>query len=358
MTRPITTAQHARTRSISAENPTGAPGQGGRATRGTHSTAYASQDLPIGWKKSPCIDLQPGQVAELAAIQGPGIIQHIWMTTLPKWWRSLVLRCYWDGEPDPAIEAPLGDLFCQGWAEYAQVSSIPVAVNPAGGLNSYWEMPFADGARITIENLADEVVEGCFYQITWAQTELPDDSLRLHAQWRRSEVLDDLGHHTIAEVEGHGHFVGSYLAWETHHPGWWGEGEVKFYLDDDQDFPTICGTGTEDYFGGAWAFEHPSGHYAEFTTPYLGMPQVIEPSGFYRNQQRFGLYRWHLPDPICFEHRLRATVQAMGLRHDQPGRERYRSLRDDIASVGWWYAAPGARPAAVPPLTRDLLGLS
>ena len=355
----LTALQRARTRSISAENPTGAPGQGGRAERGSHSTAYASSDLPIGWKKSPCIDLAGHETRELANISGSGLIQHIWMTTLPAHWRKLVLRFYWDQDPTPAIEVPLGDFFCQGWQSFAQVNSLPIAVNPAGGLNSYWEMPFVDGARVTVTNLGAEVVEGFFYQITWAEKQVDDDAVRLHAQWRRSDPLDDLQPHTLVEgITGRGHYVGTYLAWESHHPGWWGEGEVKFYLDDDQDFPTICGTGTEDYFGGAWAFEHPTGRYGSYSTPYLGMPQVIEPDGFYDNQQRFGLYRWHLVDPICFETGLRATVQAMGFRSMVQGQERYRSLRDDIASVAWWYAEPGSTVQPAPDLTLDLLDLS
>lgn len=354
LTRPIA----ARTRSISAENPTGAPGGGGRAHRGEHSTAYASQDLPVGWKRSPCVDLEPHQTRVLADIDGPGVIQHIWMTTLPQHWRSIVLTITFDAEESPSVCVPLGDFFCQGWATYAPVSSIPVTVAPAGGLNSYWEMPFISGARITVTNLSDQRIDGCFYQITWAQRDVPADSLHFHARWRRSDTLADLEPHTILDgVTGAGHYVGTYLTWETHHEGWWGEGEVKFFLDDDDEFPTICGTGTEDYVGGAWSFEHPAGRYETFTTPYLGMPQVIEPNQFNRAGQRYGLYRWHLQDPICFAHAIRVTVQAMGFRDITPGRERYRSLRDDIASVAYFYAEPGS---AQPPagLTHDELDLS
>lgn len=353
LTRPLP----GRTRSISAENPDGAPGGGCRAERGSHSTAYASDGLPLGWKKSPCIDLAPLETRVIADIRGSGTIQHIWMTTLPRHWRSILLEVHWDGAPHPAVRVPLGDFFCQGWARYAPVNSLPVVVAPAGGLNCYWEMPFADGARIQVTNLTDEVIEGCFYQITWAEQEIPADSLRFHAQWRRSDPLEYLQPHTIVDgVVGPGHYVGTYLAWEAHHPGWWGEGAVKFYLDDDAEFPSINGTGTEDYFGGAWAFEHPQGCYAPYSTPYLGMPQVIEPTGFYDNQQRFGLYRWHLRDPICFDTACRATVQALGFRSTEPGRERYRPLRDDIASTAFYYAV--AQPAPGPAPTLDQLDLS
>lgn len=344
-----------RTRSISAENPTGSPGGGGRAERGTHSTAYASEGLPLGWKKSPCIDLAAGETRALADITGPGIIQHIWMTTLPKHWRRIVLTITWDDDAYASVQVPLGDFFCQGWSRYAPVVSEAVAVAPAGGLNCYWAMPFASRARISVTNLSDEVIEGCFYQVTWAETDVAADSLRFHAQWRRTDPLEYLEPHTILDgVAGRGHFVGTYLAWEAHHPGWWGEGAVKFYLDDDTDFPTINGTGTEDYFGGAWAFEDPVGRYAAYSTPYLGMPQVIEPTGFYDNQQRFGLYRWHLRDPICFEGGIRATVQALGFRSVEPGRERYRPLRDDIASVAYFYTEPGSAPPPAAPTLDEL----
>lgn len=345
----------ARTRSISAENPTGAPGGGGRAERGSHSTAYASADLPLGWKKSPCIDLEAGSTTVIADITGPGVIQHIWITTLPRHWRSVVLTIHWDDAEEPAVVAPLGDFFCQGWARYAPVNSLPVTVAPAGGLNCYWDMPFTRRARISVTNVGDEKVEGFFHQTTWAEQEVPEDSLRFHAHWRRSDPLEFQQPHTILDgVTGAGHYVGTYLAWEAHHPGWWGEGAVKFFLDDDDEFPTINGTGTEDYFGGAWSFEDPPGKYATYSTPYLGMPQVIEPGGFHDNQQRFGLYRWHLRDPICFRTGLRATVQALGFWTTAPGKERYRPLRDDIASTAYFYTTPGsAKPPAVP--TRDEL---
>lgn len=138
----------------------------------------------------------------------------------------------------------------------------------------------------------------------------------------------------VEGIEGQGHFVGTYLAWGAHSNGWWGEGEMKFYLDDDTEFPTICGTGTEDYFGGAWNFDVPGRGYTEFSTPYLGMPQVIRPDGLYVAQQRFGLYRWHVADPIRFTTGLpRVEVQALGWRSGG----RYLPLRDDFASTALFY---------------------
>ena len=334
---------NAETRSISAENFTGEKGKGGMATDGTG--AQFARDLGQGWKVSPSIDIPANSTVVLAKIEGPGALQHMWMSTLPLWWRSLVLRFYWDGEESPSIEVPFGDFFCNGWGEHCNVNSLPIAVNPAGGFNSYWEMPFRRSARITVENLADHKVEGLFYQISYALTEVADDSAYFHAQWRRSNPLPYGQDHTLLEdVNGQGQYVGAYMAWGSNNSGWWGEGEIKFYIDGDDKFPTICGTGTEDYFGGAWGFEHPKGQYAEYSTSFLGMPQVIKPDGLYRSQQRFGLYRWHVMDPIRFKEDLRVTIQALGWRSsmlhlkNRPVEEwRYLPLQDDISSTAFWY---------------------
>ena len=339
---------NARTRSISAENLNGEKGRGGMASEGTG--AESARDLGQGWKVSPSITIPPRSTVLLANIQEPGAIQHIWMTTLPTHWRSLILRAYWDGEEIPSIECPYGDFFANGWCERCNINSLPIAVNPAGGMNSYWEMPFHHSARLTIENLGTEKVI-LYYQIDYTLTEVPDDMACLHAQWRRSNPLAYRQVHTLLEgVKGEGHYVGTYLAWQVNNSGWWGEGEIKFYLDGDTDFPTICGTGTEDYFGGAWNFEHPKGSYGVYSTAFLGLPQVIQPDGLYRSQQRFGMYRWHIMDPIRFEEDLRVTIQALGWRKGG----RYLPLQDDIASAAFWYQR---EPHAPYPSLPDLDGL-
>ena len=342
----------AETRSISAENPTGEKGRGGMATEGTG--AGAARELGRGWKVSPSINIAGNETATLAEIEGPGAIQHIWLTVHPQHWRSLVLRIFWDDEETPSVETPLGDFFCSGWGERCNVNSLPVAVNPAGGFNCYWEMPFRQSARITVENLSPDDVRGFYYQITYALTDVPDDCAYLHAQWRRSNPLPYREVHTLLDgVSGQGHYVGTYLAWGVNSSGWWGEGEIKFYLDGDAEWPTICGTGTEDYFGGAWNFEHPQGEYGSFSTPYLGMPQVIRPDGLYRSQQRFGLYRWHVMDPIRFGRDLRVTIQALGWRKALNEQRRYLPLQDDIASTTFWYQAePHAAYPTLPGLNE------
>ena len=327
---------NAQTRSISAENPTGARGQGGQATEGT--TAAFARELGPGWKLSPSIHISGHTTALLAKINGPGAIQHIWMTVDPKQWRRLILRFYWDDEETPSVEVPLGDFFCNGWCERVNVNSLPISVNPAGGFNSYWEMPFRECARVTVENLSPDTVENFFYQIDYALTEVPEDCGYFHAQWRRSDPVPYQEVHTLLDgIHGFGQYVGTYLAWGSNNNGWWGEGEFKFYLDGDGAWPTICGTGTEDYFGGAWSFEHPAGSYGVYTTPFLGMPQVIKPDGLWRSQQRFGLYRWHIMDPIRFQSDLRVTVQALGWRSSLEGQRRFLPLQDDIASTAFWY---------------------
>jgi hypothetical protein len=343
----------AQTRSISAENPTGEPGRGGMATEGTG--AIAARELGQGWKVSPSIEIAGGETVTLADITGPGAIQHIWLTVHPRHWRGLVWRIWWDDEETPSIETPLGDFFCNGWGERCNVSSLPVAVNPAGGFNCYWEMAFRRRARITVENLSPDPTSALYYQITYTLTEVPDDRAYLHAQWRRSNPLPYQEVHTLLDgVRGQGQYVGTYLAWGVNNTGWWGEGEIKFYLDGDGEWPTICGTGTEDYFGGAWNFEHPPGAYGTYSTPFLGLPQVIRPDGLYRSQQRFGMYRWHVMDPIRFAEKLRVTIQALGWRAPLEGQKRYLPLQDDIASIALWYQT---EPHAPFPVLPDLNGL-
>lgn len=319
------------TRSISAENFTGEKGKAGMATEGTG--AGPARDLGQGWKVSPSIQVQAKEVVTLAEITGPGAIQHIWVTCFPAHWRSLILRMYWDGEASPSVEAPLGDFFCNGWCERSNVNSMPICVNPAGGMNSYWVMPFRGSARITLENRSAESFP-VYYQIDYTLTDVPADTAYFHAQWRRNNPLPYKEVHTILDgVTGRGHYVGTYLAWQVNNTGWWGEGEIKFYMDGDREFPTIAGTGTEDYFGGAWNFEHPAGQYGSFSTPFLGFSPVAKPDGLYKSQQRFSMYRWHVMDPIRFGEDLKVTIQALGWRSGG----RYLPLQDDISSTAFWY---------------------
>ena len=321
----------AQTRSISPENLTGEKGSGGMALEGMGKTAAAG--LGQGWKISPSIEIQPGETLTLADIAGSGAIQQVWMT-LSGSWRLNILRIYWDDQEVPSVECPAGDFFACGWSEYTPISSLAVCVNPGSGFNCYWEMPFQSRCRITMTNLASEKAV-IYYQINYLLTEVPIELGYFHAQFRRTNPLPFKQVFTILDgVRGFGHYVGTSLAWGVNNNGWWGEGEIKFYLDGDLDFPTVCGTGTEDYIGGSYGFiNKATGSYQEFTNPYTGFNQSVQPDGNFRSQTRFGMYRWHIADPIRFQESIRVTIQALGWRSDG----RYLPLQDDIASVAYWY---------------------
>ncbi len=327
----------AKTRSISPENFTGAKGKGGMANPADKNkpnvatAADAARDLGQGWKINPSVDIKPGQTFTLAEMEGPGAIQHIWMTPTGNW-RFSILRIYWDDEQEPSVECPVGDFFGQGWNTYAQLTSLPVCVNPGSAFNCYWPMPFRKKCRITMENINDKDEMSLYYQIDYTLTEVPADAAYFHAQFRRANPVDSSVCTLVDGIKGKGQFVGLYLAWGVNNNGWWGEGEIKFYLDGDSKFPTICGTGTEDYFCGSYNFDR-DGKYKEFCTPYTGLHQVIRPTGDYKVMMRFGLYRWHIMDPIRFEKDLKVTIQDLGWHHGG----RYLPQHSDIASTCFWY---------------------
>ncbi len=321
----------AKSRSISPENKDGAKGKGAMAQEGTGKEC--ARDLGIGWKISPSIKIKAGELYEIANIEGPGAIKHIWMTPTGVW-RKTILRIYWEGSENPSVECPIGDFFASAYQDnhFAPVNSLAVCVNPGSAFNCYWEMPFRRHCRITVENMAEEDMI-LYYQIDYVLTEIPEECAYFHAQFRRVNPLPYKEVYTILDgVSGWGQYVGTYMAWGVNNTGWWGEGEIKFYLDGDQEYPTICGTGTEDYFCGSYNFDV-GGKYMEFSTAYAGMPKVIRPDGTYQSQQRFSLYRWHICDPIRFEQNIRVTIQALGWRSGG----RYLPLQDDISSVAFWY---------------------
>jgi len=256
-------------------------------------------------------------------------------------WRFSILRVYWDDETEPSIECPVGDFFGMGWNQYSPLVSNAVCVNPGSAFNCYWVMPFRKKCRITMENISDADAMSLYYQIDYTLTEVPADAGYFHAQFRRSNT-DEASIHTIADgIKGKGQYVGVYFAWGVNNNGWWGEGEVKFYIDGDSKFPTICGTGTEDYFCGSYDFDSRKKNaagidevaYTEFCTPYTGLPQVIRGDGHYSVMQRFGLYRWHIMDPVRFDNDLKITIQDLGWH--QGGR--YLKQQSDIASTCFWY---------------------
>ena len=320
------------TRSVSPENPTGEKGKGGMAIPDPDDPnlpfSRAASDLGQGWKVSPFIKPKAGETVTIMDVDGPGVIQHIWMATEANWrgnGRACILRFYWDNETTPSIEVPLTDFFAVGHELFARVNSLAVIVNPRSALNCYWPMPFRRHAKVTLTNESDKDLTLLTYQITYSETEIPDNAGYFHAQWRRS--VTDRAHpeHVILDnVRGKGRYAGTFLAWTQLSDGWFGEGEVKFYIDGDKKFPTICGTGTEDYFCGTYGFPE------TFTTAYVG--NTLDHKGK-DGPPKWSLYRWHIMDPICFQEDLRLTVQALGW---WPNRK-YQPLADDIASVAYWY---------------------
>ncbi|MBO4367149.1 MAG: DUF2961 domain-containing protein [Clostridia bacterium] len=319
--------------SISPENLTGEKGKGGATPIENGTASRAARDLGTGWKVNPLMPVKAGETLVMADVCDMGEIRQIWLTSTGVW-RSQILRFYWDGSEIPAVECPLGDFFANGLNEYAPVRSLPVCVNPGSGFNCYWTMPFRKGFRITLENRsADDIC--IYYQVNYLRKTVEEDAGYFHAQFRRNNPLPYKKDFVMLDgIEGRGHYAGTYMTWGVHNNGWWGEGEVKMFLDGDREYPTVCYTGTEDYFCGAYNFENKRTHeYEEFTTPYSGLCQVIRPDGLYRSCMRFGMYRWHITDPVCFEKDIRVTIQALGWMSGG----RYLPLRDDISCASFFY---------------------
>ena len=345
----------AKTRSISPENFTGEKGKGGMATSGTGSGP--ARELGQGWKLSPSVVIKSKTTFTIADIDGSGAIQHIWMTPTGNW-RYSIIRVYWDDETQPSVEAPVGDFFCMGWGKYAPLQSLPVAVNPGSAFNCYWTMPFRKKCKITLENIDTEDMV-LYYQVDYTLTEVPADAAYFHAQFRIVNPLPFKKDYVIIDsLKGKGQYVGTYLAYESHNNGWWGEGEIKFFMDGDTQFPTICGTGTEDYFCGSYDFDShkkivnndDATNYTAFSHPYTGLHQVILGDGHYSNMQRFGMYRWHITDPIRFDKNLKVTLQDLGWHNDG----RYLPLQDGLATVAYWYQSEPHNPFPKLP-TKDEL---
>ena len=326
------------TRSISPENPTGEKGKGCLAEAEINGPA---RELGKGWKCRPFIRVEPGQTYDIAIIEGPGIIQSMWFGGHIS--RDFILRIFWDHQEQPCVETPLPDFFATHWpmqnpsspqdGPFAPVNSIPVAVNPNRGLNCFWEMPFRDNCKITIENRHPSDTWPIFYQINYTLSDFPNEMAYFHAQYRRVNPLPYKDVYTILDDEsGPGHYVRTSMGWGINNNNWRGEGEIKFYMDGDKENPTICGTGTEDYFGGSYNWDV-DGKYTVYSTPFMGMHQVIKPDGLYRAQHRHAMYRWHIRDPIRFQDDLRVTIQALGWRSEG----RFLPGQHDICSVAYWY---------------------
>jgi hypothetical protein len=342
----------AETRSISPENFTGEKGKGGMTTLEKGSAAHAARELGQGWKVNPYVQIPAGATFTLGQIDGAGIINHIWMTPVGDY-RLMIFRFYWDGETEPSVQAPVGDFFASGWGmgNEPRITSLPICVNPRSGFNSYWQMPFKKGCKVTLENQSDKQAT-VYYQINYSLEAVPENTPYFHAQFRRVNPLPSKEVYTLVDgIRGCGHYVGTYLTHGANSEGWWGEGEVKFYIDGDDQFPTICGTGEEDYFCGSYGFNERKKDgkdlYDNFSSPYTGFYRVPDVG----KQRRFGQYRWHIADPVRFKKDLRVTIQSLGWQSEG----RYLPLQDDLASVAYWYQTEPHNPFPALPTKENLV---
>lgn len=317
-----------KSRSISPENFTGKKGKAAKALTGMG--AHAARDLGRGWKISPNILVRPGETATLAEIDGPGVITKSWLTAPNNRMRDFILRMYWDGEKKPSVEVPAADFYCDGWLTRPIITSDKIKLLPANGYGSRWKMPFREGAKITLENIGEDVPH-LYYQYSYDERKVSKDEPYFNATWRRANPLGDPAEFTIVDgIEGEGYYAGTYMGIQPNWDGWWGEGEPKFYMDGDKKWPTIAFTGTEDYFGGAWNFDR-SGEYAEYSDRDCGF-HVSPNDVIYKGYQRIGMYNWHIDDPIRFEDDLRVTIQAIGA-----GDKFVPLVNADVFATSYWY---------------------
>lgn len=306
----------------------------------------------------------PGQTHVVLDEQGPGIITHIWITFLgpePQDWakngsanhQEMLLRMYWDGNPRPAVEAPLGDFFANCFGQRREVISLPVVVEDADAYNCFWQMPFRKSARIEVTNQSDKPISLLYYNIDWIKKKsLPKNTPYFYAQYRQEYPAEHGKDYVVLETKGKGHYVGTVLAVRTRSPAWFGEGDEKIYLDGEAK-ASIWGTGTEDYFLSAWGLKTAS-------TPYFGVP-YFDQWGIVGSHT--SAYRWHINDPIVFNSGIKVTFEHFGwIAPDE--NPNYKSTswnerEDDYASVAFWYQtgqptfdarAPHARERALPNL--------
>ena len=313
-------------RSICFENPTGAPGEGGKA----------ASRLGVGRKGSPSRSIKPGQTIQLCDIEGPGTIRHIWMTTgrSPQNLRTLVLRGWYDGQEHPSIECPVGDFFGFAHGKVMPYHSAVHSVGPTAGMNIWLPMPFVKRMKMTITNedsIESSKAPPVFYQIDYTLGDRhPKDVGRLHVLFRRENpTTEKKDFELLPQRKQKGRFIGSVIGIRNLHPGqWWGEGEIKVYMDGDREFPTICGTGSEDYVGLAWGIQQ---------TPFLYNGCSLDQKNF------ISMYRWHLPDPIAWRNECRITIQQIAWKKGLAETE------DDWSAATFWYEpAPSAPLPALP----------
>ena len=326
-------------RSISFENPTGAKGAGGRA----------ASPLGVGRKGDPARLIGPGETVVLADIEGPGTIRHIWMTTLgsPRAIRGAVIRAWWDDQAHPSIEAPLGDVFGFAHGCSPAFQSAAHSVGERLGLNLWLPMPFARRARLELTNEHSRPIP-LFYQVdyTLGDAHGPDVG-RLHAAFRRENpTTPGADFEILPGRQGRGRYLGAVIGVRPSQPPWWGEGEIKVFLDGDTDFPTICGTGSEDYAGLSFGLQ---------PTPFAFHGCSWREREDSSDTGRISMYRWHIPDPILWRRDVRVTIQQIGIAQGEGGatmddyKARLRERADDWSACAFWYEAMPSAPLAPMP---------
>lgn len=289
------------------------------------------------------VPVEPGQAATILDVTGAGVVTHLWFTIATEdkhHLKNLVLRAWWDGESAPSVETPIGDFFGLGLGEYFTFQSALIAVAPIKALNAYFDMPFSRAAKITVTNEGTVRTDSLYYAVDYVTlATLPEGLGRFHAQYRQAapckawtddwtneyqakvndkKNLNGEGNYVFFEAEGHGHFVGVTHSVLQNQEGWFGEGDDMIFIDGDKQ-PTINGTGSEDYYNGAWDFGMQTFGYMHNGAPYMVDPERIG--------GRTCLYRWHTESPIAFEKSIKVTIES--------GHANHRS--DNFYSVAYWY---------------------
>ena len=302
------------------------------------------------------VRVEAGNAATLLDATGAGVVTHLWFTINsqdPMHLKNLVLRAWWDGEASPSVEVPIGDFFGLGLGEYFVYQSALTAVAPMKALNAYFQMPFSTSARLTLTNEGKVRTDNLYFAVDYVTlAALPGDVGRFHAQYRQAapckgwgnnwddpvgnrKNLSGEGNYVFLDATGKGHFLGVTHAVEQNQDGWFGEGDDMIFIDGDA-LPTINGTGTEDYYNGAWDFNG-----QPFANLHQGAPYIVDPE---RIGGRYCLYRWHTESPIAFEKSIRVTIEH--------GHANHRS--DNFYSTAYWYQAEphAAFPALPAPVAR------
>jgi hypothetical protein len=332
---------------------------------------YDPKADPLGDKtedsNEDCFWVQPGKTQVVLDAKGPGAITHIWFTFFPpepqEWApqgsatnQEMLLRIYWDGRKRPAVEAPMGDFFCNAFGKRYEVASMPVVVGPTGSYNCFWYMPFRKAARIEVVNQGTKPINLLYFNIDWIKKEMmPEDTPYFHAQYRQEYPLENGKDYVLLDTQGKGHYVGTVLSVRTRSPNWFGEGDEKILIDGEKK-PSIWGTGTEDYFLQAWGLN-------KTCTPFFGTPYYDQ------NYRLIGshicCYRWHLADPIVFQKGIKVTFEHYGWTSvdENPDHKliNWNEREDDFSSVAYWYQtgeptfaarAPAAAERRLPSIER------